>query len=149
MKIVIGAPSNGLILKDAIKHYLAQDPRVSKVIDLSEEQKNYPQVSIEAANYIANGEAERGILICGTGIGTAIAASKVKGVRAATAHDLFSVRGAVANYNAQILCMGQAVIAPPAAIALIDEWLDAQHDPQSAYGEKLLEIENYEAEYLR
>ena len=149
MKIVIGAPANGLMLKDAIKAYLQQDARVSQLIDLGDADKSYPQISIEAANLIADGQAERGLLFCGTGIGTAIAASKVKGVRAATAHDLFSVRGAVANYNAQILCMGQAVIAPAAAIALIDQWLDARHDPQSAYGEKLLEIEAFEEQHCR
>ena len=148
MKIVIGAPNNGVVLKDAIKTYLQTDSRVSEVIDLSEDTKTYPTISLKAAQLIADGSAERGILICGTGIGTAIVASKVRGVRAATAHDLFSVRGAVENYNAQILCMGQAVIAPPAAIALIDQWLDARHDPASAYGQKVLEIDAYEAEHL-
>lgn len=77
--------------------------------------------------------------------GTAIAANKVPGVRAATAHDLLTVRGSVENYDAQILCMGQNVIAAPAAWALIDIWLDLHHDPTSSYGPKVGEIAAYEA----
>ncbi|PMC74913.1 D-erythrulose-4-phosphate isomerase 1 [Brachybacterium sp. UMB0905] len=104
----------------------------------------YPQVSFQAAREIAEGRRDRDILVYGTGIGTAIAASKIPGIRAATAHDLVTVRGAVENYDAQILCMGQNVIAPTAARALVDLWLDLRHDPASAYGEKLEEIRAFE-----
>jgi ribose 5-phosphate isomerase len=83
-------------------------------------------------------------LICGTGVGTAIAANKVRGIRAATAHDLLTVRGSVENYNAQVLCMGQNVIATPAAWALVDIWLDLRHDTSSGYAPKVGEIEAFE-----
>ena len=145
MRIVIGAPGNGLALKDALKEHLHRDERVSAVTDLSEPDITYPQVSFRAAQAIVDGRADRGILVCGTGVGTAIAASKVRGVRAATAHDLVTVRGSVENYDAQILCMGQNVIAAPAAWALIDIWLDLRHDPTSSYGPKVGEIAAYEA----
>ncbi|MGC0272446.1 RpiB/LacA/LacB family sugar-phosphate isomerase [Pseudactinotalea sp. Z1739] len=102
-------------------------------------------MSFQAARAVLDGTAERAILVCGTGIGTAIAASKVKGARAATAHDLVTVRGSVENYDAQILCMGQNVIAPAAAKALVDVWLDLRHDPASSYGPRLTEIDDYEA----
>ena len=65
-------------------------------------------------------------------------------MRAATAHDLVTVRGAVENYDAQVLCMGQQVIAPAAATALLDIWLDLRHDPGSSYGPKLTEITAFE-----
>jgi ribose 5-phosphate isomerase B len=145
MRIVIGAPSNGAALKDELKAALQADARVSEVVDLSTPDITYPEVSFQAAQAISDGGADRGILVCGTGVGTAIAASKVAGVRAATAHDLVTVRGAVENYDAQILCMGQNVIAPAAAKALVDLWLDLRHDPSSAYGQKLQEIAAYEA----
>jgi len=145
MRIVIGAPSNGAALKDELKAALQADARVSEVVDLSTPDITYPEVSFQAAQAIRDGGADRGILVCGTGVGTAIAASKVAGVRAATAHDLVTVRGAVENYDAQILCMGQNVIAPAAAKALVDLWLDLRHDPSSAYGQKLQEIAAYEA----
>lgn len=144
MRIVIGAPGNGAALKNELKAQLEADPRVSDVVDLSTDDITYPQVSFRAAEAIRDGQADRGILVCGTGVGTAIAASKVDGVRAATAHDLVTVRGAVENYDAQILCMGQNVIAPAAAKALVDVWLDLTHDPESWYGEKLAEITEYE-----
>ena len=145
MRIVIGAPDNGAVLKDALKAHLEDDARVSAVTDLSEVGITYPQVSFLAGQAVTEGRADRGILVCGTGVGTAIAASKVRGVRAATAHDLLTVRGSVENYDAQILCMGQNVIAAPAAWALIDIWLDLRHDPTSDYGPKVGEIEAYEA----
>ena len=115
MHLIIAAPANGLILKDALKAHLQRDPRVERLDDLSDEALSYPAVSFAAAQKIAAGEADRAILICGTGIGTAIAANKVQGIRAATAHDLVGVRGAVENYDAQVLCMGQNVIAAPEA----------------------------------
>lgn len=145
MRIVIGAPSNGADLKDEVQAYLQADDRVSSVLDLSTTDITYPEVSFQAAQTVRDGEADRGILICGTGIGTAIAASKVPGIRAATAHDLVTIRGSVENYDAQILCMGQNVIAHAAAKALLDVWLDLRHDPAGRYGSKLEEIATYEA----
>ena len=145
MRIVIGAPGNGAALKDEMKEWLEADDRISEVIDLSTPDVTYPQVSFQAAQAILDDRADRGILVCGTGIGTAIAANKVEGVRAATAHDLLTVRGSVENYDAQILCMGQNIIAPAAAKALVDVWLDLAHDPASSYGPKLREITAHEA----
>ena len=145
MRLVIGAPDNGTVLKDAIKERLVADRRVSSLVDLSAPGITYPQVSFLAGEAVADARADRAILICGTGVGTAIAASKVPGVRAATAHDLLTVRGSVENYDAQVLCMGQNVIAAPAAWALIDVWLDLRHDPASDYGPKVGEIDDYEA----
>ena len=145
MRLVIGAPGNGTVLKDAIKERLAVDRRVNSVVDMSAPGITYPEVSFRAGRAIAEGEADRGILICGTGVGTAIAANKVPGVRAATGLDLLTVRGSVENYDAQILCMGQNVIAAPAAWAPIDIWLDLRHDPTSSYGPKVDEIAAYEA----
>ncbi len=145
MKIVIGAPGNGAALKDALKAHLEADDRVTAVVDLSAPDISYPDVSFQAAQAIAGGGADRGILICGTGVGTAIAANKVAGVRAATAHDLVTVRGSVENYDAQVLCMGQNVIAPPAAWALVDVWLGLRHDPSGSYGPRVAEIAAFEA----
>ena len=135
MRLIIAAPANGTELKNALKARLQNDPRVGSLKDLSDPAQSYPQLSVAAA---------REILICGTGIGTAIAANKVKGVRAATAHDLLSVRGAVENYNAQIWCLGQNIIATPAACALADIWLDLRHDTQSSYAPKVGEIDAFE-----
>ena len=143
MKLIIAAPANGTELKNALHAQLAADPRISSLRDMSTDT-SYPQLSFAVAQAVAAGEAERAILICGTGIGTAIAANKVAGIRAATAHDLTCVRGAVENYNAQILCMGQNVIAAPAAWALVDIWLNLRHDAHSSYAPKVHEISAFE-----
>lgn len=145
MRIIIGAPGNGAVLKEALKEKLVGDERVSALVDLSTPDITYPEISFRVGQAIAEGRADRGVLVCGTGIGTAIAATKVPGIRAATAHDLLTVRGSVENYDAQILCMGQNVIAAPAAWALVDIWLDLRHDPASSYGPKVAEISAYEA----
>lgn len=145
MRIAVGAPGNGADLKDAIKGFLEADQRVTEVIDLSTAEVTYPEVSFRTAQKVVDGEVDRAVLVCGTGVGTAIAANKVKGARAATAHDLVTVRGAVENYDAQILCMGQNVIAPIYARMLVDVWLDALHDPSGAYGPKVREIHEFEA----
>lgn len=145
MRIVVGAPSNGAALKDEIKDFLDKDERVSEVVDISSPDITYPAVSIAAAQQVVDGDADRAVLVCGTGVGTAIAASKVTGARAATAHDLVTVRGAVENYDAQILCMGQNVIAPAHARALVDLWLDLRHEPSGFYGPKVREIEEFES----
>jgi len=144
MRIVIAAPSNGTELKNALKARLQTDPRVSRLTDLSTPDGTYPQLSFAAAQEVVAGRADRAILICGTGVGTAIAANKVRGIRAATAHDLVTVRGSVENYDAQVLCMGQNVIAAPAAWALVDIWLDLRHDTSSGYAPKVGEIDAFE-----
>ena len=144
MKLIIAAPANGTELKNALHAQLAADSRISELRDMSSLDASYPQISFAVAQAIAAGEADRAILICGTGIGTAIAANKVAGIRAATAHDLTSVRGAVENYDAQILCMGQNIIAAPAAWALVDIWLNLRHNPQSPYAPKVHEISAFE-----
>lgn len=144
MKLVIAAPANGVELKNALKTHLQNDSRVSSLVDLSSPDGTYPQLSFAAAQEVAAGRSDRAILICGTGVGTAIAANKVRGIRAATAHDLLTLRGSVENYNAQVLCMGQNVIAAPAAWALVNIWLDLRHDTSSGYAPKVGEIEAFE-----
>ncbi len=144
MRLIIAAPANGTTLKNALKAHLQSDPRVDSLTDLSSPDSTYPQLSFAAAQEVAAGRADRAILICGTGVGTAIAANKVRGIRAATAHDLITLRGSVENYDAQVLCMGQNVIAAPAAWALVDIWLNLRHNTDSGYAPKVGEIEAYE-----
>ena len=107
MHLVIAAPANGAILKDALKAHLQNDTRVSSLVDLSSPEGTYPQLSFAAAEEVAAGRADRALLICGTGVGTAIAANKVRGIRAATAHDLVGVRGAVENYARRCCAWGK------------------------------------------
>ena len=93
---------------------------------------------------IRAGEADRAILVCGTGIGVAIAANKVPGIRATIAHDSFSVERSVLSNNCHILTLGQRVIGLQFARRLALEWLDYVFDPTSASGPKVVEISEYE-----
>ena len=95
---------------------------------------------------VATGEADRAILICGTGLGVAIAANKVTGVRAVTAHDSFSVERAVLSNDAQVLCLGQRVIGVELARRLVKEWLGYRFDTLSNSAAKVDVISMYERE---
>lgn len=104
----------------------------------------YPHVAVTAAKKIAAGEADRGLFICGTGLGVAIAANKVKGIRAVTAHDPFSVERSVLSNDAQVFCMGQRVVGIELARNLAKQWLGHVFDPKSASAEKVKAICSYE-----
>jgi ribose 5-phosphate isomerase B len=89
-------------------------------------------------------EADRALLLCGTGLGVAISANKVPGIRAVTAHDSFSVERAILSNDAQVLCFGQRVIGIELARRLVKEWLGYRFDPQSASAAKVAAINDYE-----
>jgi len=128
MKIVIGSDHYGYPLKEDLKIYLKESGH--EVIDVgvhdSELPVDYPDVSLEVAQRIAAEEFERGILICGTGIGMAMVANKVPGVRAACCHDPYSAERARKSNNAQIITMGSQIVAPNLARVLIDHWLASE-----------------------
>jgi ribose 5-phosphate isomerase B len=105
----------------------------------------YPTVAIEAAELVAAGKADRALLICGTGLGVAISANKVPGIRAATAHDSYSVERSVLSNNAQVLTMGQRVIGLELARRLAREWLTYRFDESSASAEKVQVLRDYES----
>lgn len=129
MKIIIGSDQNGFHLKEDIKTYL--ESKYFEPVDIGCFHENmevdYPDIGEELAERVAKGEFERGILICGTGIGMAIVANKVPGVRAACCHDPYSAERARKSNNAQILTMGAQIIAPTLAYTLLDHWLDSEY----------------------
>jgi ribose 5-phosphate isomerase B len=143
LRIVIGSDDAGYQYKEILKSDLGQHPRVSEVTDVGGDTA-YPEVAIAAAELIVAGKADRGVLICGTGLGVAIAANKVPGIRAATAHDSYSVERSVLSNNAQILALGQRVIGLEVARRLVREWLTYDFDESSASGKKVALISAYE-----
>lgn len=148
LRIVVGSDDAGFEYKETLKHDLENNALVAEVVDIgvsAEGHTPYPAVAIEAAERVARGDADRALLICGTGLGVAISANKVPGVRAATAHDSFSVERSVLSNNAQILTMGQRVIGIELARRLVREWLTYRFDPESASAEKVAVIDRYEA----
>ncbi|MCM6762725.1 ribose-5-phosphate isomerase [Rathayibacter sp. ZW T2_19] len=146
-RIVVGSDDAGFTYKEIIKADLEKDARVATLVDVgvdADSHTPYPSVAIAAAEMIARGEADRAVLICGTGLGVAIAANKVAGVRAVTAHDSFSVERSILSNDAQVLCMGQRVVGIELARRLAKEWLGYEFDTSSASAEKVQIIEAYE-----
>jgi ribose 5-phosphate isomerase B len=126
MKLVIGCDEAAFELKEVIKEYLVQ-----KGIEIedygtygADEKVLYPDVAIKVAQSVSEGKYERGILLCGTGIGMAISANKVPGIRAAVCHDVYSTERSRKSNDAQIMCMGARVIGAELAKSLVDTWLN-------------------------
>ncbi len=148
MRIIVGADEAGADYKNAIKEVLEADNRVELVIDVSPletDSRFYPEIAVMAAQRLAAGEADRGILICGTGLGMAITANKVPGIRAVTAHDGYSVERSVLSNNAQFLCMGQRVIGLELAKHLVNIWLSLSFDDASPSAVKVAQINSYDS----
>jgi ribose 5-phosphate isomerase B len=148
LRIVVGSDDAGLQYKDLLKADLQADDRVAEVTDVgvgTDENTAYPHIAVAAARLVAEGQADRALLVCGTGLGVAISANKVPGIRAVTAHDSFSVERSVLSNNAQVLCFGQRVIGLELARRLAREWLNYDFDPQSASADKVEAICGYES----
>lgn len=152
LRLIVGADEAGVDYKNRILADLDADPRVAEVIDIGvnrsdehdEFTKPYPYVGIAAGEMIRAGRADRAILFCGTGIGVAIAANKVAGIRAATAHDSFSVERSVLSNDCQVLTMGQRVVGLELARRLAREWVGYAFDPASASAGKVAVLSDYE-----
>ncbi|MET4094130.1 ribose-5-phosphate isomerase [Arthrobacter sp. UYCu712] len=147
LRLVIGADDAGFDYKEALKADLEASDLVESVHDVGVDAAShtpYPSVAIAAAELIAAGKADRALLVCGTGLGVAIAANKVPGIRAVTAHDSYSVERSILSNNAQVLTFGQRVVGLELARRLAREWLTYTFDEASASAEKVTLIKDYE-----
>jgi ribose 5-phosphate isomerase B len=128
MKILIGSDGFGFNLKEEVKSYLQElgHEVIDVGVDSQDDQEIYPNVAHLLARRIADRETDRGILICGTGIGMAITANKVPGVRAACAHDPYSAERARKSNNAQIITFGAQIVSPKLVTVLLDHWLNSE-----------------------
>lgn len=147
MKIAIGSDQWGFDFKQMIiKEFTAKGHEFVDVGAYSKDEVNYPDIAYSLAKKVSGGECERGILICGTGIGMALTANKVKGAYAAVCHDVYSTERSILSNNANIMCMGALVIGPKTAYSLTDLWLKLKFDTQSNSAMKVQEI--YKIEQL-
>jgi ribose 5-phosphate isomerase B len=147
LRVVVGSDDAGLEYKTALLADLSADPRVAEVIDVGVgpgDHTAYPHVALAAAKLVADGTADRALLVCGTGLGVAISANKVPSVRAVTAHDSYSVERAVLSNDAQVLCLGQRVVGLELARRLAREWLGYRFDPASPSAAKVAAISAHE-----
>lgn len=124
MRIAVGADGNGAALKDAIRDHLAAAGH--EVVDHGvrpDDDQDYPDVAVPVARAVARGDVERAVLVCGTGLGMAIVANKVPGVRAAPVTDPYSAERAMKSNDARVLCLGAKVVGVDVALMLVDHWL--------------------------
>ncbi len=129
MKIALACDHGGFRLKEVIKAYLEE--LGIEYVDYgaySEESVDYPDFAHKAAKGIVNGEADRGIFICGTGIGISIAANKVKGIRAALCYNIFAAEMSRRHNDANVLCLGGRVLGEELAKAIVKVWLETPFD---------------------
>ncbi len=127
MHVAIGSDHGGYQLKQAIKSFL--DSMKISYEDVgchSLDSVDYPDYALPVAERVANGKADRGILICGTGLGMSIAANKVPGIRCAVVSDEFTARMSRAHNDANILAIGERVVGPGLAIEIVRTWLETE-----------------------
>jgi len=148
LRIAIGCDEAGVSYKNAIIADLKASKLVSDITDVgvpeNDDKTAYPHIAVDAAKLVAEGKADRAVLICGTGLGVAISANKVPGIRAVTAHDGFSVERAILSNDAQVLCMGERVVGLELARRLVKEWLTYRFDKGSASAKKVEAIMEHE-----
>ena len=146
--IAIGSDHGGFELKNEIKKHLeARDFEVKDYGTYSKESVDYPDIAKAVCEPVVAGEAEFGVLVCGTGIGISIAANKVKGIRAAHLSDPYSAAKAKEHNNANIIAFGARIVGSEMAKAIVDAWLDAKYIGSGRHERRVNMIEEEAAKY--
>ena len=150
MRIAIGCDHAGFPLKAPAIDELRRLGH--EVIDLgtdSEDAVDYPDFAQKVGETVMRGRADRGLLLCGSGVGAAVAANKIPGVRAAVCHDTFSARQGVEDDDMNVLCLGARVIGPQLALDVIRAWQGAVFSNAERHVRRLNKVKAIEARYLR
>ena len=148
-RIAVGSDRAGYDYKEALKAELLKSELVESVEDVgvdAEGKTTYPHIGVAAGRLVAGGKVDRALLVCGTGLGVAIAANKVRGVRAVTAHDPYSVERAVLANNAQVITFGQRVIGLELAKRLVRDWLTYRFEGTGIPADNMKALAEYETE---
>jgi len=147
MKIAIGADHGGFQHKEAIRTHL-----INKGFDIvdygtfSEESTDYNEFALKVAQSVSKKEVDRGILVCGTGIGMSIMANKVDGVRAALVHDLFTAKATRLHNDSNVLTMGGRVIELEKALKIVDIWVNTEFSKEERHMRRVNKIDSYKGE---
>jgi ribose 5-phosphate isomerase B len=129
MKIAVGSDHGGFELKEAVKEYLKEkNYEVTDFGACNTESVDYPEIGEKVALSVKNGESNRGIIVCGTGLGISISANKIPGIRAALVSDTFSAKMSRAHNDANILALGGRVLGLDLALEIVDVWLHTEFE---------------------
>ncbi|MES1247684.1 MAG: RpiB/LacA/LacB family sugar-phosphate isomerase [Actinomycetota bacterium] len=143
MKVAVAFDHRGVHLRELVLSTLAA--RGDEVVDLGTDTDavriDYPDKAKELGEAILRGDAERGVLVCGSGVGAAVAACKLRGIRAAICHDVYSAHQGVEHDDMNVLCLGSEVVGPSLAAELVEAFLRATFDGGDRYVERLRKVE--------
>lgn len=149
MKLVIGSDHAGFALKEEVRAHLAEAGH--EVVDLgayNAEPSDYPDFAEKVGLAVRRGQAPRGVLICGSGVGVSVAANKIPGVRAAICHDTYSAHQGVEHDNMNVVVLGSRVIGTALAIDVVDAFVRANFIlTEERYGRRLKKVMAMEAKY--
>ena len=146
MRIAVAFDHRGVSLRDAVKEALAGHDVIDLGTDTDAVRIDYPDKAREVGEMIQSGEAERGVLVCGSGVGAAVAACKMTGIRAAICHDLYSAHQAVEHDDMNVLCLGSEVVGASVARELVTAFLAARFDGGDRYVARLEKVAAMENE---
>jgi ribose 5-phosphate isomerase B len=141
MRLAVAADHAGLPLKEVVVDYLSRQGH--QVLDLgtdSAEPVDYPDYARAVGEALQRGQADRGIVICGSGVGASIAANKMRGIRAAVCHDPYSARQGVEHDDMNVLCLGSRVVGPDLAIELVRAFVSARFSGEERYRRRLEKV---------
>ena len=144
MKVAVAFDHRGVRLRDAVLEALAGHDVVDLGTDTDAERIDYPDKAREVAEAIQSGDAERGVLVCGSGVGASVAACKLPGIRAAICHDVYSAHQGVEHDDMNVLCLGSEVVGPSLVRDLVTTFLAARFDGGERYVKRLKKIEDME-----
>lgn len=141
LRVAVGGDHAGFPLKEMVMQRFGA--QVSELLDCgtdSEEACDYPDFAVEVAERINSGQADRGLLICGSGVGVSVAANKITGIRAAICHDTYSARQGVEHDDMNVLCIGGRIIGSELAFEIIKAFLNARYTPEERHARRLQKI---------
>jgi ribose 5-phosphate isomerase B len=145
MRIAFGCDQNAVDFKKSLLEYVGSLGH--ETVDLGSDDPVYANVAVAVARKVAGGQCDRGILVCGTGMGVAIAANKVKGAYAVNLNNIYQAQRAQLSNNANIITFGAQVMGIELAKCLVKEYLSLNYDPASRSGPKVARITEYEEEF--
>jgi RpiB/LacA/LacB family sugar-phosphate isomerase len=148
MRVVVGADHAGFALKNALADFLRSDGHaVLDVGTVSEEPVDYPDYAEALSKAIINGAAERGVLVCGSGVGASVSANKIPGIRAGLCHDTYSARQGVEHDDMNVLVLGARVIGIALACELVSSFLAAKFSAEERHLRRVQKIKDMEKRY--
>jgi ribose 5-phosphate isomerase B len=146
MRLVIGSDHAGWMLKPAVLAFLKeQGHEVIDVGSYDDKPVDFPDIARQVAAKIASGEAERGIMVCGTGVGASIAANKMKGIRAAVCHDVHSAHQSVEHDDVNVMCIGAQIVGPWLAKDLVAAYLSARFSTEEDFRRRVAKLHAMDA----